>query len=147
MYILSYDIRTKDETMNLDLDPASPVPLYIQIVEQVRRQIALGALRPGDRLPTVRDLAVQVRVNRNTAARAIQELERNGLVRTRVGQGTFVQEQALEVERGVLEEKMDQAIDRLLVEAGTMGMAIDVLAERFAARIDLFKKNEGGGHE
>ena len=54
------------------LDPASPIALYLQISEQIRRLIAIGALRPGDRLPTVRDLAVQTRVNRNTAARAIQ---------------------------------------------------------------------------
>lgn len=137
--------------MNLDLDPSSPVPLYAQIVEQVRRQVALGALRPGDRLPTVRDLAVHVRVNRNTAARAIQELERRGVVRTRVGQGTFVQDRAAEIERAVLEEQMDQAIDRLLVEAGNTGITLEALAERFADRLEKFRKKqagkEGGEHE
>ena len=76
--------------MELDLDPSSPVPLYLQLVEQVRRLVALGALRPGDQLPTVRELAVRTRVNRNTVGRAIQSLEREGVVRTRVGQGTFV---------------------------------------------------------
>ena len=61
--------------MDFDLDPGSPVPIYQQLVEGLRRQVAIGALRPGDRLPTVRELAVRHRVNRNTAARAVQELE------------------------------------------------------------------------
>ena len=76
----------------IELDPTSTTPLYLQIAEQVRRLIALGALRPGERLPAVRELAVRARVNRNTAARAIQQLESEGVVRTRVGQGTFVEE-------------------------------------------------------
>src|SRR5215468_882727 len=78
------------EPMIPDLDPQSPVPLYLQIVEQVRRLVALGALKPGDRFLTVRELGTRARVNRNTAARAIAELERDGVVRTRVGQGTFI---------------------------------------------------------
>ena len=74
----------------IDVDPRSPVPLYLQMVEQIRRLMAMGALRPGDRLPPVRELAARARINRNTAARAIQTLEAQGLLRTRVGQGTFV---------------------------------------------------------
>lgn len=76
--------------MEFQLDPASSTPLYKQIVDQIRRRIAQGVLRSGDRLPAVRDLAVRSRVNRNTAARAFQELEAAGIVRSRVGQGTFV---------------------------------------------------------
>ena len=64
--------------MILDLDPQSPVPLYQQLVEQVRGMIALGALKAGDRLPTVRDLAVQARINRNTAARTIETTSLTG---------------------------------------------------------------------
>jgi len=58
----------------IEIDPQSPVPLYLQIADQVRRLIALGALEPGERIPTVRELAGHARVNRNTAARAIQHL-------------------------------------------------------------------------
>jgi len=56
-------------TIALDLDPKDPVPLYLQLAAGLRRAVALGALRPGDQVPTVRELAVLARVNRNTAAR------------------------------------------------------------------------------
>ena len=76
--------------MELRIDPALAVPVYAQVVEQVRTLIALRALRPGDKLPSVRELAAQVRINRNTAAKAYQLLEAAGVLETRAGQGTFV---------------------------------------------------------
>ena len=128
------------------LDPANPVPLYLQIVEQVRRLVAMGALRPGDRFLTVRALAVKARVNRNTAARAIQELERAGLVRTRVGQGTFVVEagHVLGADRGAL---IDAAIDRLLIDARTTGVPLEDLGPRLARRIEALQRRLAGEKE
>ena len=105
----------------IQLDPSSPVALYLQISEQVRRWVVLGALRPGDRLPTVRELAARTRVNRNTAARAIQQLETEGIVRTRV---------------------LDAAIDRLLVDAHTVGVSLDELGGRLAKRIERFNREQ-----
>ena len=64
--------------MELRIDPASAVPVYAQVVDQIRMLIALRALRPGDKLPSVRELAAQVRINRNTAAKAYQLLEAAG---------------------------------------------------------------------
>lgn len=122
-----------------NLDPANPVPLYLQIVEQVRRLIALGGLRPGDRFLTVRDLAVKARVNRNTAARAIQELERAGLVRTRVGQGTFVAETS-DAPPPDREAVVDTAIDHLLVQARTSGVPLEELGWRLSKRIEVFRR-------
>ena len=107
-----------------DLDPSSPVPIYVQIIDQVRREIALGALREVDRLPTVRELAVQYRVNRNTVARAIQELERDGIVRTRVGQGTFVADGSPRLAESDREAILGAQIDRLLIEAHTLGIPL-----------------------
>jgi GntR family transcriptional regulator len=130
--------------MILDLDPESPVPLYRQIVEQVRGLIALGALKAGDRLPTVRDLAVKGRVNRNTAARAIQQLEHEGVVRTRVGQGTFVADGAGGVDRKHREEAVDGALDRLLVEAHLAGVPLEELGWRLSRRIEAFRKRREG---
>jgi GntR family transcriptional regulator len=124
----------------IEIDPASPVPLYRQISEQLRRLIAIGALKQGDRLPTVRELAARVRVNRNTAARAIQRLENEGLVRTRVGQGTFVSEPVVRADRAKMEREMDRSIDRLLVEAQTSGMTLDELRARFVRRAALFER-------
>lgn len=83
--------------MNLTLDPQNPASLFRQLADALRREISRGTWRPGERVPTVRDLAVMARVNRNTASRAIQALEATGLVSSRVGQGTFVTEQALSV--------------------------------------------------
>jgi GntR family transcriptional regulator len=124
----------------IELDPASPTPLYRQIAEQVRRLIALGALRPGERLPAVRELAVRARVNRNTAARAVQQLEAEGVVRTRVGQGTFVEDAPLPADRARCESVVDELIDRLLVEAHTLGMPLEELGWRLNRRIDNFRR-------
>ncbi len=131
--------------MILDLDPRSPVPIYRQIVDQVRRLVAVGALREGERLPTVRELAVQARVNRNTAARAIQDLEREGIVRTRVGQGTFVADGASRAVPARLEAALDETIDRLLVEARLAGIGLEDLGARLARRIVEFRR--GGRRE
>jgi GntR family transcriptional regulator len=134
----------------IEIDPSSPIPRYLQIVQQVRRLIALGALRTGERLPTVRELAVLARVNRNTAARAVQQLETDGLVRTRVGQGTFVRAGELPVDRASRDESIDDLIDRLLVEAHTLGMPLEELGWRLSRRIDRFRRRrerESARHE
>jgi GntR family transcriptional regulator len=126
--------------VDLPIDPSSPVPLYLQVVEQVSRMIARGALRPGDRLPPVRDLAVRCRINRNTAARAIQELEAAGVVRTRVGQGTFVVDGTSPIDPGRRETAIEAAVDRLVVEAATLGVPFEELGWRLSRRIDSFRK-------
>ncbi len=132
--------------MFLDLDPVSPVPLYQQIVEQVRSLIASGALRAGDRLPTVRELAVQARVNRNTAARAIQELEGAGIVRTRVGQGTYVADGAPRLDAARRDEAVDASIDRLLVEAHLLAVPLEELGWRLSRRVERFRaRREAAG--
>jgi GntR family transcriptional regulator len=124
----------------IEIDATSPVPLYRQIAEQFQRLIAIGALKPGDRLPTVRDLAVRLRINRNTAARAIQQLEKDGLVRTRVGIGTFVGEAAPRANRASLERFLDGSIDRLLLQARTLGMPLEELGERLARRASVLDR-------
>jgi len=134
-------------TNQLQLDPASPVALYQQISDQIRRLVALGALRPGDRLPTVRDLAVEARVNRNTAARAIQLLESEGIVRTRVGQGTFVADGAARAGRVERQRVVDVALDRLLVDASTVGFPLEELGPRFEERLERFRRESQGKKE
>jgi GntR family transcriptional regulator len=125
----------------IDVDPTSPVALYLQIAEQFRRLIALRALQPGDRLPTVRDLAVQVRVNRNTAARAIQHMESKGLVTTRVGRGTFV-DSPVTIDRERREQMIDSAIERLIVEARTVGQPLEELGGRVAQAVERLQQKE-----
>jgi GntR family transcriptional regulator len=129
------------------LDPASSVALYLQIAEQVRRLVALGALRPGDRLPTVRELAVSTRVNRNTAARAIQQLEGEGIVRTRVGQGTFVADGADTLGRARRDQVVEDAIERLLTDAQAVGLPLEELGPRLVRSIARRHGGSDDGNE
>ena len=82
--------------MNITIDFRSGHPIYLQIVEQARKQIADGELQPGDQLPTVRQLATDLRVNFNTVARAYRLLDNAGLISTQHGRGTYVWEKPSE---------------------------------------------------
>jgi GntR family transcriptional regulator len=72
------------------LDPSSGVSLYVQLMQQVRQSLLFGLLKPGDKLPTVKEVAAQVAVNPNTVLRAYRDLEHEGMVVSRPGLGTFV---------------------------------------------------------
>jgi GntR family transcriptional regulator len=74
----------------LTVDPRSGVPIYLQIIEQVKRSVALGILEAGEQLPTVKQLALDLTVNPNTVARAYRELERDSVIETSPGRGSFV---------------------------------------------------------
>jgi GntR family transcriptional regulator len=76
--------------MILQIDPESKVPIYVQVEEQIRALIAAGQLRPGEQLPTIRELAADLRVNYNTVSRAYLELDHDGVISTQRGRGTFV---------------------------------------------------------
>jgi len=79
-----------EPTIEFRLDRSSGVPAYRQLVDQVRQALQLGILRPGDQLPTVRDVVRQIAINPNTVHRAYRELEQQGLTEGRPGSGTFV---------------------------------------------------------
>jgi len=76
--------------MKLNIELESSVPIYVQVEEQIHSLIAAGQLRPGEQLPTIRELAADLRVNFNTIARAYHELDREGIISTQRGRGTFV---------------------------------------------------------
>ena len=111
--------------MELRIDASLAVPVYAQVVEQVRTLIALRALRPGDKLPSVRELAAQVRINRNTAAKAYQLLEAAGVLETRVGQGTFVADGVPPWSRDERLRRFEHSINRALVEAYHLEIPFD----------------------
>jgi len=127
------------------IDPASDIPLYRQLVEQIRNLIASGAVRPGERIPPVRELAEATRVNRNTAARAVQQLESLGLVRARVGQGTFVRRPREVIDRAAVSCAIEGKLDRLIVEAHLLGAPLEELGWQLARRIERFKLGRGAG--
>ncbi|MCL4439991.1 MAG: GntR family transcriptional regulator [Firmicutes bacterium] len=99
------------------VEPGRGVPIYVQVKEQIRRSVASGILAPGEQLPSVRDLAVQLAINPNTISKAYQELEHEGVVCTLRGRGTFVSDKASTISDRDRLQRLDEAVDRFLVEA------------------------------
>lgn len=108
------------------IDPSSATPIYLQIVEQVRRAVADGALRPGQRLPATRELAVELAINPNTVVKAYQVLERQGLIKLPRGLGAFVAEPAppaADPARAL--EQLRPAVENLAAQARLLGCDAD----------------------
>jgi GntR family transcriptional regulator len=122
------------------IDPASPRPLYLQIVDVLRGEIASGLFGPGERLPTIREVAARLDVHRNTAARAFRHLESEGWIHTRVGQGTVVRGDRPTMDRARGEPLVDRHIDRLLVEAQAAGIPLEELGWRLSRRIEELRR-------
>ncbi len=130
--------------MDLQLDPASAVPIYAQIVEQIRALVATRAIRPGDRLPSVRELAAGLRVNRNTAAKAYQALETDGVVETRAGQGCFIADGGPRWSRAERYRRIDRSVDRTLVEAHHLEIPFEEVPDIVDRRIKNFSHRPPG---
>jgi GntR family transcriptional regulator len=128
--------------MELRLDPASAVPIYAQIVEQVRSLVASRALRPGDQLPSVRDLAASIRVNRNTAAKAYQLLEAEGVIETRQGHGCFIANAVTRWSREERGRRVEQSLDRALVEAYHLEIPFEELPAILERRVRNFFRRQ-----
>ena len=110
--------------MEISIDQKSGVPLYRQIIESVKFAIARGELGPGDRLPTVRRLAVDLEVNPNTVIRAYREMEIQGVLDTQQGSGTFVTGQSPEVDSLERQRMLDQILTELLARASDYGFSL-----------------------
>jgi GntR family transcriptional regulator len=111
----------------LTVDHRHPTPLYAQLEQGIRGAIASGRLAVGAQLPTVRQLAVELRVNANTVARVYADLERSGVLETRRGVGTFVAAgRAAAVRRG-RESELRALLRRTIDEAAAMGFSVDDL--------------------
>ncbi len=110
--------------MNIQIDLRSDIPITNQIVEQIQHQLATGQLRPGDQLPTVRSLALDLRVNFNTVARAYRILDEAGIISTQQGRGTFILEQPPPDTSNRLKVEALQALARrYLAEAKRLGFS------------------------
>ncbi|MBV9332908.1 MAG: GntR family transcriptional regulator [Candidatus Eremiobacteraeota bacterium] len=106
----------------LTVDPRSGVPIYLQIIEQIKRSIALGVLQSGEQLPTVKQLAIDLTVNPNTVARAYRELEREDVIETAPGRGSFVRSNGVTESPKVAAEIAGDALDLALREAKSVGL-------------------------
>lgn len=129
--------------MIFQVDLHSPKPVYQQMIDQVKLAVARGTLQPGDRLPTIRDVAVQARVNRNTVARVYAELEREGLVYTRTGQGCFVSDRGSNVGRAEQRRVITAALDEVFAQARLFGVARERLEEWIADRLNAIYPPDG----
>ena len=112
------------------LDLHSGMPVYRQIIDQVRGAIASGALTAGEQLPTVRQLAVDLQVNPNTVVRAYRELEFGGLIETQQGTGTFISAQKMKRADAERERQLAQIVGDCVARAGAAGFTVDELIEQ-----------------
>ncbi len=122
--------------MQFLIDPKSGVPFYRQIIDQIQFAIADGRLGPGDQLPTVRQLAVDCKINPNTVARAYQELEIKGLVDTQMGTGTFIGHKKPDISATERRRMVDQICTEMLARASAYGISAAEVAAALRERLD-----------
>src|SRR4051794_5589372 len=108
----------------LSIDLHSGVPVYRQLIDQVRGGIAAGSLRPGDQLPTVRQLAVDLAINPNTVMRGYRELELGGLLETHQGTGTFISSKKVERKSAERDRQLVQMAGEFAARAGAAGFSL-----------------------
>jgi GntR family transcriptional regulator len=123
--------------MRIQLNFKSGKPVYLQLVDQVKSAAASGAVRPGESLPPIRPLAEELRVNRNTVAKAYAELESQGIIETLAGKGCFVRTGSSPFRKAVRLELLTQEIDDAVTQAYHLGVSkaefLRVAVDRFDA--------------
>ena len=122
------------------LDSASGVPLYRQLIDQVQTGLATGALRPGSRLPTVRQVAVDLAINPNTVMRAYRELEIRGMLDTQQGTGSFIADRKVKPDDAERGRRLEQLVDEIAVRAGAGGFTLAEVAGAVSNRVADFEK-------
>jgi len=118
--------------MPLSIDPRDPLPIYAQLERAIRHAVQAGEWKTGHRLPTVRSLAVELKINANTVAKVYAELEREGLLETRRGVGTFVTDQPAHVAQLPAAQKLEKLawiVERFAAEAAASGISVRELID------------------
>jgi len=113
------------------------MPIYLQVVDQIKAAAASGALRPGEMLPSIRPLAEELRVNRNTIAKAYSELESLGVIETLPGRGCFLKENHSGLRKEVRRKLLIAEIDQVIVQAHHLQVARDEFLELLHERMDV----------
>jgi GntR family transcriptional regulator len=123
--------------MQIEIDFQTKIPIYVQIIDQVKHMIAIGSLKPGDQLPTVRQLATDLRVNFNTIARAYRMLDDEGLISTQHGRGTYILPSPSE-ENGerLRRQDLEWLTRHYLNEAASLDYSAEEVKEIFERYID-----------
>lgn len=123
--------------MILQINFKSGMPIYLQVVDQIKAAAASGALRPGEMLPSIRPLAEELRVNRNTIAKAYSELESLGVIETLPGRGCFLKENQSGLRKEVRRKLLIAEIDQAIVQAHHLQVARDEFLELLHERMDV----------
>ncbi len=124
--------------MNINISNASGEPIYLQIVSQIKTLILEGRLKEGDALPSMRNLATELRISFMTTKRAYEELERDGFIESYTGRGSFVKAQNMELYR----EEQIKAIESLLSEAGDKARKCGITIAELHDLLDLVNEGE-----
>lgn len=119
--------------MNINISNASNKPIYLQIADQIKTLILEGKLKEGEMLPSMRNLALELRISFMTTKRAYEELERDGFIESYTGKGSFVKAQNLELFR----EEQIKAIEALLIDAGERANKIGLTMDELHELLDL----------
>ena len=125
--------------MEFRIDPASRLPIYRQLANQLREAVARGRLLPDERLPSVRELSRTLVVNPNTIARVYTEMEREGILNTRPGLGVFVARPRAELTMKVRKDRLQESLDHFLTEAVHLGFSADEVVAGVAERVKEFQ--------
>ena len=114
--------------MNLEIDFRSGIPIYLQVVERIKERLAAGQLKPGDQLPTVRALALELRVNFNTIARSYRIMDESGIISTQQGRGTYILEiPTAQVAESIRLNALQELTRRYLADAERLGASPEEL--------------------
>lgn len=125
------------------VDPRSGVPIYLQLIEQIKRAVALGVLAPGEQLPTVKALALELTLNPNTVARVYRELERDAVIDTSPGRGSFIRADGAGVEaRRAVADVARTAFELAVREAKSLGLSREETHELMARTIARWYETE-----
>ena len=127
--------------MQFEIDGTSRLPIYQQLVHQVREGIARGDLRAEEQLPSVRQLSRDLVINPNTVARAYTELERDGAVYNRPGRGVFIAGTKTELKKDARRQRLLEIVDKLLTEAVHLGFSEDEVLRLISTRSEQFQWN------
>ena len=124
--------------LRLQINFQSGLPVYLQIVEQIKAAAASGAIRDGEPLPSIRPLAEELRINRNTIAKAYAELENLGIIETLPGKGCFLTQTASPFRPKVRKEMLGEQIDALIVQAHHLQVSNADLVQLIKDRLERF---------
>ncbi len=134
--------------MLIQLNFKSGKPVYVQVVDQIKSAAASGALKPGEALPSIRPLAEELRVNRNTIAKAYGELESQGVIESRHGKGCFLSENHSPLKKDIRRKMLIEEIDQAVVQAHNLQFTREefqkLVEERFDAMEKKQSQNTGG---